>query len=250
MKICHVIFSTNRIEYLTKTLESHKLMDFGDHEITRILVDDYPKNRNTNIFYVLQKLYKIDKLWLHEENKGLSVNWTELFTWLRKQNFDYILHQEDDVVLLEPIKLDDLIEFLQTYDQICSVVLERQKWYHYETEPTIKDTDFLYKNKYYVESKNFTFPIIFSLYPSWIVHEDIVKEYGFNYNEGIMMVHLKEKHNKFCGFFKNINGKNLIQHIGVTTQGKRVLKGEPNYEFFSYMDPEKTYNTLTLEEVE
>lgn len=250
MKICHVIFSTNRISYLTKALDSHKNLIYGDHEVTRVLIDDYPKNRNPHVFHVLKQIHKFDEVWLHEENEGLSATWTEFFEWIRTQEFDYILHQEDDVVLLEPVLLNDLIEYLETYKDVCSVVLERQPWYSHETPPTIKDGDFFFKEKYWVESRCFTFPIIFSLYPAWIAQDDLVKEYGFNYNEGIMMIHLRDKYKKFNVFFKNAKGNNLIEHIGVETKGKRVLEGEPNYEWFSFMDPNKTYNSLTCELIE
>ena len=50
MKILHVVFSCNRIKYLTKTLESWKHLDYGDHQVDRLLIDDYPRNRNEAIF--------------------------------------------------------------------------------------------------------------------------------------------------------------------------------------------------------
>ena len=50
MKICRVIFSTNRPEFLIPTLESHqKYIDFGDHEVYGIFIDDYPKDRNDEV---------------------------------------------------------------------------------------------------------------------------------------------------------------------------------------------------------
>jgi GT2 family glycosyltransferase len=256
MKICHVIFSTNRIQYLTKSLESHKNLNYGNHEVTRILIDDYPKSRNYNIFKILKKIHRLDQIWMHEENKGLSATWTEFFDWIREKDFDYILHQEDDVVLLQPVHIDDLIELLNTDNDICSVILQRQPWYEREEHPCIKPEDSYFKNRYWVEkrdysdSRNITFPIIFSLYPSWVTKDNLVQEYGFNYNEGIMMTHLRERYNKYNVFLKGNSGQNLIEHIGIETKGKRVLKGEPNYEWFEFMDPEKTYNSLTCELVE
>ena len=56
MKICRVIFSTNRPEFLIPTLESHqKYIDFGDHEVYGIFIDDYPKDRNDKLIIDLAK---------------------------------------------------------------------------------------------------------------------------------------------------------------------------------------------------
>jgi len=113
MKILHVIFSCNRIKYLAKTLESHKLLDYGDHTVDKLIIDDYPRTRNPAIFEILSNLYNW-KTQLHEENLGLSVTWTQLFEFLKNSDYDYVLNQEDDVVLLEPIKIDDMIKVLES----------------------------------------------------------------------------------------------------------------------------------------
>ena len=112
MKILHVIFSCNRLDYLTKSLESLKNLDYGNHEVTRIIVDDYPQTRNNAIFDLIAKTHRA-KLWLNEQNEGLSVTWSYFFDWLKSQDYDYILHQEDDVLLLEPTSIDDLIQILK-----------------------------------------------------------------------------------------------------------------------------------------
>ena len=38
-------------------------------------------------------------------------------------------------------------------------------------------------------------------------------------------------------------GQNLIVHIGEETVGKRLEQGEPNWEQFSHMDPNRFYNS-------
>ena len=77
MKILHVIFSCNRLQYLTKTLDSLKNLDYGSHEVTRLIVDDYPRTRNDSIFQLLAKTHKT-LLWLNTENKGLSVTYNNI----------------------------------------------------------------------------------------------------------------------------------------------------------------------------
>ena len=50
MKILHVIFSTNRINYLEKTLYTQeKYLDFSNLEVHKLLIDDYPLNRDDSI---------------------------------------------------------------------------------------------------------------------------------------------------------------------------------------------------------
>jgi GT2 family glycosyltransferase len=73
MKICRVIFSTNRPEFLIPTLESHqKYIDFGDHEVYGIFIDDYPKDRDDKLIVELAKKYGFNEAVLHPENLGLT----------------------------------------------------------------------------------------------------------------------------------------------------------------------------------
>lgn len=241
MKILHVIFSTNRLKYLTKTLESHKYLDYGNHEVTKLIIDDYPKTRNDAIFELLCKTHKMLH-WLHKENLGLSVTWTQFFNYLKHQNYDYILHQEDDVVLLEPIKIDDMIECLESDNKIASVVLQRQPWYFHETESVIEETDIPFKN-YFYSKNNKTFPIIFSLYKRSIIEYPFIDYWKFNLNEGMIMVYLDHYHQMYSVNLKNSLGKHIIEHIGEETIGKRILPGEPRWENFAHMHPDRVYSS-------
>lgn len=245
MKILHVIFSTNRIKYLTKSLESHKFLDYGDHEVTKLIIDDFPANRNYAIFELLCKTHNMLH-WLHPENLGLSVTWSQFFDWLKPLDFDYILHQEDDVVLLEPIKIDDLIEILNSDSKMASVVLQRQEWYHFETPPELLETDIPWNDgQYYYNKNEKVFSIIFSLYRKDITNYPFREYWNFNLNEGMIMVYLNQFEQMYSANLKNNNGKNLILHIGEESIGKRVLKNEPNYELFAHIDPNKPYCSKT-----
>ena len=84
MKILHVIFSTNRIKYLMPTLESLKNLDYGNHTVDKLIIDDYPRNRNPAIFDLISKVYGFN-LRFNETNLGLSVNWSAFFDWLKTQ---------------------------------------------------------------------------------------------------------------------------------------------------------------------
>lgn len=241
MKILHVIFSCNRLQYLTKTLNSIDKIDYGNHDVTRLIVDDYPRTRNNAIFDLFAKAHNT-LLWLNTENKGLSLNWSHFFDWLKTTDYDYILHQEDDVILLEPIRIDDLIEVLESDEKIASVVLERQPWYFHEQPCKIEEDDVKIGNFYYSKNKK-TFPIIFSLYRRSIIDYPLREYWGFNINEGMVMVYLDWFHQMFAAMLKNSEGKNMIEHIGEECTGRRLLEGEPNWEQFAHMDPNKTYTS-------
>lgn len=241
MKVLHVIFSCNRLKYLFPTLDSLKNLDYGNHEVDKLIIDDYPRTRNNAIFDLIGKKYGF-KIWYNEENKGLSVNWSEFFHYLKQTNYDYILHQEDDVVLLEPIKLDDIIDCLESNDKIASVVLQRQPWYFHEKPSTIESEDVQFRQYHYSKNTK-TFPIIFSLYRKNIIEHSFKEYWGFNINEGMIMVYLDHFHQMFSATLKNSSGENIIQHIGEESTGKRILQGEPNWEQFSHMDPDKIYTS-------
>lgn len=241
MKILHVVFSCNRLKYLTKTLESWSNLDYGNHEVTRLIVDDYPRTRNNNIFELLGKVHN-SLLWLNTENLGLSVTWSNFFSWLKFQDYDYILHQEDDVVLTEKICVSDLIECLESDSKIASVVLQRQPWYFTETDCKLDSADVSFKSYFYSKNTK-TFPIIFSLYKKNIVDVPFREYWGFNLNEGMIMVYLDHFHSMYSVTLKNSKGENLIEHIGEESTGRRILPGEPRYEYFAHMDPDKVYSS-------
>lgn len=241
MKILHVMFSTNRIKYLIPTLESLKNLDYGDHQVDKLIIDDYPRNRNPAIFDLVSKVYGFN-VKFNETNLGLSVNWSAFFDWLKNQDYDYILHQEDDVILTRPINVDDLISVLESDPKMASVVLQRQPWYFHEKESRIEEGDIPFSNYWY--SKNVkTFPIIFSLYRKSILEYSFREYWKFNVNEGMVMVYLNFFHQMYSGNLKGPNGENLIYHIGEETVGKRLEPGEPNWEQFAHMDPNRVYDS-------
>jgi hypothetical protein len=252
MKICHVIFSCNRIKYLTQTLESASLFDFGDHDVHRILIDDYPRNRNPYIFKALARQHDIDELILHEENKGLTATWTEFFELLTTRNYDYVLHQEDDVVLRQKVNIDDMITALESHHDVCSVSLQRQPWYYHEDNILgIKEEDIPYKD-YLLYKTIGTFSILTSLYPMNIAREPVreffksTMDLDININEGMLMTYLNHKYGYHSMTMKNADGSNIVEHIGEETTGKRLLEGEPNWEILGAgKDPNKKYCSRT-----
>lgn len=242
MKICQVVFSTNRLEYLIPTLKAQQNLNFYGCEVHKIFIDDYPKTRNNQMITELVKLFGYDEIILHEENKGLSVTWSEFWELIKDRDYDYVFHQEDDVLVLEPVLITDLIEILKNDATLSQVQLARQAWYHNETDPIPEDNDIIYKNFRY-QTKGTIFSPMASLYSMDRVRTNYRDVYDFNLNEGMIGHVLYEKHQLLSASVKNYYGRNIIKHIGNWFVGKRVLPGEPNYEEFAKYDPDIKYNS-------
>lgn len=245
-KICQVIFSTNRLEYLIPTLKTQKNLNFHGCEVHKIFIDDYPKTRNNSMITELVKLYGYDEIILHEENKGLSVTWSEFWNLIKERDYDFIWHQEDDVEILEPILITDLIDILNTDSLMSQVVLARQAWYTYDLDPVATPDDKIFKNFRYLKTSN-NFSTIASLYPIERIKVNYRKFLDYNMNEGLIGYVLNEHYNMKSCLVKNSQGKNLIKHIGEWFIGKRVLPGEPHHELFSMYDPDTKYKSATGE---
>ena len=145
---------------------------------------------------------------------------------------------------MQEIKIDDLIQILETDPKMASVVLQRQPWYFHETECKLEPDDVSWNEGQYYYSKNTkTFPIIFSLYKKNMADYPFREYWGFNLNEGMIMVYLDWSFQMYSATLKGPNGKNIIQHIGEESTGRRILEGEPNWDKFAHMDPDKVYSS-------
>lgn len=247
MKICRLIFSTNRIEFLVPTLESHKkFIDFGNHEVYSILIDDYPKERNNSQIVEIARNYGIDHIHLHKENLGITKTWSEAWSIIASKDFDYVWHHEDDVVFKQSIKIQTLIDFLNTDPKkYCQVTLKRNPWYKHEiNESPILDGDFDFNN-YKITLRDDYFWSLAALYPHWITQEPMKQTQGWNPGEWPIMQYLKQKYDMRTAIIKNYDGSNIVEHIGTYFQGKRVAQNEPGWEKFKVIDPNKKYCSKT-----
>lgn len=241
-KICQIIFSCNRLEYLIPTLESQKNLNFFGCEVHKIFIDDYPRTRNNSLITELVKLYGYEEIILHEENLGLSVTWSQFWDLIKDRDYDYVWHQEDDAVILEPVLITDLIEILERDPTISQTTLARGAWYTNETDPEPRDDDTVYKNFRY-NRNSFIFSPLASLYHHKITKIPYRQYYDFNLNEGLIGKVLNEQHNLLSANVKNYYGKAFVKHIGEWFTGKRILPDEPNYEQFAHYDPDKKYHS-------
>lgn len=245
MKLLHVVFSTNRVEFLKKTFEANKKIDYSGLEVHHLFIDDYPTGRDNESLseFVISNGY--NELILHEENKGITKTWQELFELVRTKDYDYIFHHEDDVEIVEPIKILDLIELLEQDKTLSQIQLKRNNWYAHEVEDIgPKEDDVIFKNYRYEKATPY-FWMLMSVYPAWIAKEPILEQTGFNPSESVIANYLLHKYNIGAGLLKTSEGGMMVNHIGEYFHGKRVSENEPGWDGFKYIDPNIKYNSRT-----
>jgi hypothetical protein len=247
MKICRVIFSANRFEFLIPTLQSHEqFVNFGDNEVYSIFIDDYPMRRYDNAIIDTAKKYGFNEVVLHPNNKGITLTWSELWEYLSTQDFDFIWHHEDDVVFTQPINIQLLIDFLQNNPKVCQICLQRNPWYDYElNQPLIEESDIILNDNFRYNLKDEHFWTLASLYPHWLTKEPIKETLGCNLGEYPVMKYFKDRYNMKMAILKNHDGTQIVEHIGIWSQGTRVLENEPGWEKFKYFDSMKRYDSKT-----
>lgn len=260
-RLLHVMFSTNRTDYLKRTFAANKkyLTYPSNIVVTKLFIDDYPEGRDNEAINLLAaEEGEFDLSVLHTENLGITGTWNELFKVLKNipvnpnpnsilvSKFDYILHQEDDVELLQPFNVGDMIELLESDELLSQVQLKRNVWYEHENQETYHP-----KNKHCTQFKNYFYDryspwfwMMFSMYPGWVAEIDYKAETGRNPSES-SIAQVMESMNKHTGMLMNHDGSNIINHFGETAKGRRCESWEPDWKRFSLYDPKKIYCSKT-----
>ena len=253
IKLAQVIFSTNRPEYLVRTLASQRLLDTNGCEVHKILFDDFPKDRDGCVITTLATDAGYEEIYLHDRNMSIGATWEECWSILRERDYDYVWHQEDDVEILERVSIAALVDVLLAEPTASQVVLKRQPWYAHERSSEALDTDIVFdglRGEFSPAQVYFT-PIasLYSMdrvrfdYRAWYAEhypQDEVWQHT-NVNEAMIGKALLEGFGLRSMHVKNKNGGNLIQHIGEYTHGRKLLPHEPGYWAFAGMDPETNY---------
>ena len=250
MKVCKIIWSTNRLEYLIPTLKSQRdMLDFSHCEVEGIFIDDMPKGRHDGTMYELAKNFGYTEVILHQQNMGLPYVWNSTFELLRQRDYDYVYLSEDDVTFNQPVKVLDLAQILhdnKTFSQVC---LTRQKWYDHEEETQALETDIIFDSRhnvsleYRAELSDAYFWSLASFFPRAMVdvpHREMTGEK--NLSEHVVAVSLRQMGLKTCKL-KSAEGHNLVTHIGDYSIGKRAEPGDPRYEDFAAFEPETKYSS-------
>jgi hypothetical protein len=134
MKFCVIIINDGRNDYLAKTLKSFEdnVMFPDGSEIYKIMIDDWPLERDEKALRKLAKKYKIDKVVFNAENLGVNANVKKAWS-LIPEDVDYIWHQENDFIYLQKVNIMDLMAVLENPIIVqCAIV--RQAWFDDERE--------------------------------------------------------------------------------------------------------------------
>jgi hypothetical protein len=230
-------------------LSSFQKLNFGDHQVYGIFIDDYPKGRNDDQITSMAKYYGYDQIILHPENMGLTRTWAQFNDLVRDMDFDYIWHQEDDVELLAPLDINVCLRLLESDPKLCQVALKRQPWYFHEQATRIEDDDHLFEDYRYNE-KRFHFWTMASLYAHRVTTYPYKEYFGFNPSEAVVMEYLMREFDSRSAVLKNADGSEIVHHLGEYTQGKRVEDNEPGWQNLNWMDPNKRYSARNGRELD
>lgn len=243
--ICHVVFSTNRPDYLTRTLRSLDRLSYNGHNAHHVFIDDYPLNRDTDEMISLARSSGFDEIIMHEENIGLTRTWQSFYDLIKDRGYDYIVQHEDDVELLYSVNLSDVISLLQHDNTLSQIQFKRNNWYSHEVDEVGRlATDNIFGRYRYEVSTDY-FWSLFSVYPAWIASEPLLQATGHHPAEGVLAWYLLSKYNLKTGLLKTFDGDYMVRHIGDYSQGKRVVENEPGWDRFNMYDPTIKYCSKT-----
>ena len=240
------------MNYLRQSLESfHDMINWQDTNIRKILIDDYPLGRNDHEFEELKDRYNIDTMILHEENKGQSATWREAWDIL-PEDTDFIWHQEDDFIFPTELNGKALIKcMIMLAPQALQIALKRQQWYADENDFVCKinngdsgeehrithemggiDDFFIFHEEYFVANP--------CIYPYWVTQE----KYKHNPQESVIMNHFHMSTPKMSSvIYGRRQDPPRCIHIGDYNQGRKVLEGEPGWDWLKFYEVDKKYDS-------
>lgn len=215
MKICIIILTDGRNDYLARTLESmekHLVFPEGS-EVFKIMVDDWPEDRDLKELKKLSKKYKIDKLVLNDSNIGIDKTVQKAWS-LVPEDIDYIWHQENDFEYLDLVNISKMMKVLES-PIIVQTALVRQPWFPDEKEAgslmntrpsrfkqaSVAGEDIIIHRDHFTHNP--------SLYKrKWIAQMDNYNEY--NFKDYI----LKNNSVVYFAYMGKIENPHAIVHIG------------------------------------
>lgn len=225
MKVAWITLTSGRKEYLSKSRNSwydlvigniseEIIVDTsGDEDYARWLSETY----KTAKIFSLSKESVLGKTW----DSGIKKAYEYFYDIAKTIDCDYILHTEDDYVLLNKINIKDVIDILDSDNNICQVHFIRQPWTKDEEDAgsvlrhcekngfklTEKDNG----KSYWVEHRSY-----FTFGPSIYKKDICYIEKNLDYNPELALTYSifsdLSKKNATLG---KIDDKNLVEHIGI-----------------------------------
>lgn len=225
MKVAWITLTSGRKDYLEKSRESWYKLVVGD--ISEEIIIDTSGNKEYSDW--LSKTYKNAKIFSLGEEFVLGKTWDsgikkayEYFYDIAKTiDCDYILHTEDDYVLLNEINIKNVVDILDSDNNICQVHFIRQPWTKDEEDAGsvlrhcekngFKLTEKNNEQDYWVEHRSyFTFgPSIYKKNICYI-EKDLDK-----YPELALTYKIFSDPNTKNATLGKVDDRNLVEHIGV-----------------------------------
>lgn len=225
MKVAWITLTSGRKEYLEKSRESwYKLVigdiseeiivdTSGDKEYSKWLSETY---QNAKIFSLAEE-FVLGKTW----DSGIRKAYEYFYEIAKTVDCDYILHTEDDYVLLNNININDVIEILDSDSNICQVHFIRQPWTKDEEDAGsvlrhcekngFKLTEKNNSKNCWVEHRSY-----FTFGPSIYKKDICYIEKSLDSNPELAMTYkIFSDLNKKNATLGKIDDKNLVEHIGV-----------------------------------
>jgi hypothetical protein len=225
MKVAWITLTSGRKEYLEKSRESWYKLIVGD--ISEEIIIDTSGNKEYSKW--LSEKYQNAKIFSLEEELVLGKTWDsgikkayEYFYDIAKTiDCDYILHTEDDYVLLSEINIKNVLDILDSDNNICQVHFIRQPWTKDEEDAgsvlrncekngfslTQKNND----KDYWVEHRSY-----FTFGPSVYKKDICYIEKDLDSNPELALTYkIFSDLNKKTVTLGKIDDPNLVEHIGV-----------------------------------
>jgi glycosyltransferase involved in cell wall biosynthesis len=231
-RVVAFMMSTNRYEYLERTLKSFfdNVSFEGCSFAGLFIVDDFPLGRDPDKNRALIEKYGV-KIIEHETNEGLPASWRHGWDIVCEEHTDFVFQLEDDVDFFRPVNVRHMIDtYTNSKVPITQLALARQPVYpsddfvediatggHGETHP-----GFVTQSRYFLT--------LASLYP-----KDIVDRYPKD--------ELPMEHTVATFFLDNFSMTGAVygtredlvhvHHLGVISRGKKGYGNLPdgNYTY-------------------
>ncbi len=215
MKFCVIIINDGRNDYLEKSLNSfsENVIFPEGSEITKILIDDWPLDRDEKLIRKIGKKQGVNKYIFNEEN--LRVDNTVRKIWDNvPSDIDYIFHQENDFIYLEKIHISELVKVLES-PIIVQCALARQAWFKderecgtlFNTRPERFRSGNMSGIDIVMHKDHFTFNP--SLYKrKWLVNIEPFGEYQLSHH------YLNQNRALWFTYYGKRTDSNRIEHIG------------------------------------